>query len=373
MADDETHEEEQPELRVVDDEGPSAGEEVYRLEGDEVASRAEPVARVEPPAEPHVRLEGAGPEYERRSEEPGMEAILDQQVVENDPESGWQEALEEQRPVPYGWFVLIFLLVAGGVVTAVLWPAGETSSSGVEEAREASAGHLMEDEMATREAERLVAGVEAKVREYANAGDINEMLQHVRDPERVEPLMRDWYAERPFPAEREFERMVMFRPLNLSGDAFHLIRYTASTLDEPDALIVEELGGGGFAVDWETDVKYQPVEWTEYVETRPEGTSMVFRVKVKPDYAELYSHEYRDEETWEGYELNAPRSEEFLIGYVKRGSELSKELRGLLERNRWQQLSLCLRLRLPEGTESPRGVEIEEVVSERWLIQERGE
>jgi hypothetical protein len=84
----------------------------------------------------------------------------------------------------------------------------------------------------------------------------------------------------------------------------------------------------------------------------------------------LYSHEFADESKWVVYWLTARDSEEYLFGYAPRGSELAERLEKLIKDNRGYPVALHVRLGLPEGTTSPRGVVIKEVLSERWALVE---
>ena len=355
--------EKEAELRVVEE--VTHSEEVLRLGENEV----EEVARVEvaPPPEVTTRLATKEAEFDRRSHEPDIDVIIDDARESEDLEDDWQEA-STRGPVPYGWFVLIFLVIGGAVAWSAGWFSDDPEVVPSDLARQESVERMAEDEQEIREATELVEMVEARVRVYADADRWEAMLPYVRDRSRVEPLMRQWYAEKEFES-MPFGRLLVFQPLELDARNFFVVSYEMKGGNEARSLLVEDRGDEGIFVDWETDVCYQPMAWDRYVEERPEGVQQ-FRVQIEPDYAGLYSHEFQDESRWLAIRLTASGSNDFLIGYVNRGGGLEEEIRALIEDNQYQPVSVVLRLRVPENVQSLRGVVIEEVVSTRWLIQD---
>jgi hypothetical protein len=209
--------------------------------------------------------------------------------------------------------------------------------------------------------------VEEHVRRYANALSVEEMLPLVRQAGRVGPIMADWYQRNPF-EKASFGRMVFFQPLALDARNFFVVRYELPGSDQTRTLLVEDLGERGVFVDWETAVCYQPMSWDQFVKDRPEGV-LQFRVWAQPDFDGLYSHEFADESRWLAIRLSALGSDEFLIGYVERRTELETRLRELIEDNGYRQVALVLDLKVPKEVESLRGVIIEKLVSERWLVE----
>ncbi|MBK1826013.1 hypothetical protein [Haloferula rosea] len=355
--------EKEAKLRVVEE--VTHSEEVLRLGENEV----EEVARVEvaPPPELTTRLATEEAEFERRTHEPDIDVIIDDARESEDLEDDWQET-STRGPVPYGWFVLIFLAIGGAVAWSAGWFSDEPEVVPADLARQESVERMAEDEAEIREATELVEMVEARVRQYADADSWEGMLPHVRDRSRVEPLMRRWYREEDF-EPMPFGRLLVFQPLELDARNFFIVRYEVKKSNEAKSLLVEDCGDEGVFVDWETDVCYQPMPWDRYVEERPEGV-LQFRVQVEPDYAGLYSHEFQDESRWLAIRLTALDSDEFLVGYVERRGKVEEEIRTLIEDNQYRPVSVVLRLRVPANVKSLRGVVIEEVVSNRWLIQE---
>lgn len=354
---------------VEEEDSPS--EEVLRLEEQGEGATAKPVDRlpVAPPPEVATRLDFDEVDDERRSHEPDIDVIIEGREKSADPEEEWTAT---RRPVPYGWFVLIALVVGAALVvsTMVGRPDGPSESEVV---REAAVERGQADEEAEREARALVEEVESTIAGFLAADEVDDLLPHVRHVDRVRPLIEGWYERREM-TPRAFDRLVVFEPINFGMSSFWKAVVTVETAggqrEEMEPMLLEQFEDGSVKVDWETAVCHQPMPWEEYVRQLPEGSSMDFRVVLEPDLAGFYSHEFQDEEVWRVFQLSAFGSDDFVFGYLRRGSELEREIYELFLENQQGPLSLLLRLSRPEGARSPRGVEIEEVISPQWLIIE---
>jgi hypothetical protein len=353
-------------LRVLEEDGPT--EDVLRLgeEGEEPES-VEKILLPPKPEQPE-RLEHVGgvENFDRRSMEPDIDTIigLEERTLDDDLE--WMRD-GDSKPVPYGWFVLIFLVIAGLVATSAVLILRSSGGLG-QEAKQAAVERLEEDAEEDQEALKLVEAVEATLRKYIAADSVEDLLPLVRDPERVRPLMDAWYARNPI-EPRAFGGLGVFQPLDLEGRLFWLITCGVKG-DDSETILMEQTEDGRVFVDWETQVCHQPMPWDEFVEKRPEGEDYDFRLYLQPDLGGFFSHEFGDEEKWSVYRLSAKDSEEYLFGYVARGSELEKTLIELTRSNRGYPVALLLRLNIPKGTKSPRGVLIEELISKRWALVE---
>jgi len=352
-------------LRVVEER--TGHEEVVRLSD----SRAEPRVRLEPvePAEPLEsarRLEvPVGGDF--RSIEPDIDAIRGAPAEGPCPESPWVAA-RRAAPTPYGWFVLILLGlgVAAAWSLVAMWRGEE--DPGESAARVDRAAALTADELAESEAARTVEALEEIAAEFLAAGGIEEMLPLLRDPSRVEPLMREWYEEEGHRFDPvRLQRLTSLQRIPSLDGSFWLLRCAVEGGERGRVLFVEEREDGSLRVDWESAVCHQPMEWGRFADKRPPGESMVFRVLLGEDPHGYYSHEFADEERWQVYQLRAPGSEAMLFGYVERSSLLADELQRVVRERASGGIALQLRLRVPEDATSPRGVRIEELVGRNWL------
>lgn len=361
-------EEKRIQLRPVDENDP-AEKSVIRLGGTDPVPTLLPAGRVHRergplPPEPNHRLEVPDKdEVELRTHEPSVESIIAPTESEEEiMERGWGHEAARHLPIPWGWFALIGLAMAG----AMLWGVNSLfeGEDQIEVIRTQVADRFDVEEQEEREAAELIERIETAVRGMFAAGSPEQMARWIRQPERVLPLIRAYYGNGP-PDHGTVARFLELQPITLARRAdFWAARVRMSTGAKMD-LLVEAPADGKALVDWETAVCHQPMPWDEYAKSRPEGRPLDFRVYVEPEV--LFSHEFADSSRWSPYKLTTLHGDEMLYGYAPVDGETDSTLHQLLRENRGRPVSLILRLVIPEGLESPRGVVIEKILSRHWV------
>ena len=305
-------------------------------------------------------------EIELRTHQPGIELLIEPETVNPDLlEQNWGESSSRRNPIPWGWFALIGLIISG----AVIWSVTRVEKSDVQadQIRIATQSALVDDEQEEREAGQLIDRIDSQLRDFFAASSIEALARHVRHPDRVVPLMRTYYTNRPV-LSVGLKNIKLLQPLTLDKRGNFWMAAVIASDGSSRSLIVEISEDGQPLVDWETFVCYQPMGWDDYVTRRPAGESLDFRV-----YAELdsfYSHEFADSDQWTSYRLTALDSEETLFGYVAADSPEAQILKNLVGQNAGRRTTLILRLMIPEGLASRRGAVIEKVVNSRWLYMD---
>lgn len=348
-------------LRAVEEQ-PEPPAVVIRLGKEKEPEDTHPPVRIGP-AKPMVEIPAAGDSEARdfRSHQPDIDDLIDKphSADQGDEEVAWGEEARIRIYRPWGWFALAGLVLTGGV----LWSLRSLKESEkVEEIVRAKAQEAIIDETAeVREAEDLVNGIESAIRSYFTASTIESRLRWIRFPERTAPLMRAYEQAHPVkPSPLQSLRVLQPLPIENHTDFWMASVVLASGARHE---LIIEITEKGPKIDWETMVKYQPMPWDQFATKRPDDRSFDFRVYAQPDT--FYSHEFQDETQWACYRLTAPDAEEVLFGYVRRGSETEAEIAPLTGGIR--HASLVLRLQIPPGLKSPKGVVMEKVVSPRWL------
>jgi hypothetical protein len=354
-------------LRTVDDEA-AREPEVVRLYNREL----EPKQREDPPVRLGRQLPQEGPsrlempdreELELRTHQPGIEALIETDAYNPDlAEQTWGESSASRLPIPWGWFVLIGM----GIVAAVVWSLTNLKESEVQAhaIRSETESALAREETEETEARGLVERIENTLRIYFNSSSVDLLARLVRHPERVKPLMFKYYTRHPL-VQSPMKSLRVLQPLTLDNRG-NFWMGSVMLADGRLVNVVIEIGGDGQPrIDWETQVCHQPMPWDDYARERPVGSSMDFRVYAERD--NFHSHEFADEEKWLCYRLTALDSDETLFGYVAAGSEAAQVLAEITADNPNGRNSLILRLSIPHGLQSRRGVVIEKVVCARWL------
>jgi hypothetical protein len=351
-----------PKLRVIDEDAADTGA-VFRLGTDGVSGGRVRRLPGPPPPETPERLESETRErFEGRSVEPGVEAILDLPEPAANIEQPWGGQDDRAPGIPYGWFVLIFLMLAGGGLWSLrAMRQGEIKQEVQhEEVRDKVAREAAANQVASRLVERVEEGIAA----YLAADEIGEILPWVRQPERVRPLIEETWKSQP-KRPLKFSRMASFQAADLEGRPFWVVQAEVAE-GEIQNLLIEQVGETEIKIDWETHVCHQPMPWDRYVAERPAGEALDFRVTAVPDT--FFNHEFSDDGSWRCFRLMAKDSEEFLFGYAKAGGEVADELDALGRDTPGRIATVVLRLRALPESNTARGVVIEQVVSPRWLL-----
>lgn len=358
-------EEKQFGLKPVPDAEPSH-EPVIRLEKDETLPRAKPARFSVPPEVVEVshRLEvPARAEFESRTHQPGIDALIEVETANPDHlEQAWEKDATHHRHIPWGWFVLLTLILA----SAAIWSLSGVKKAEVQADKLVAETQSALDNEAEEElkASQLIDRIDTTIRAFFAANNVDALSRLVRQPERVRPLMEAYYGAKPIPSNRHL-RTKLLQSLTLDNRANFWMASVELEDHSSHNLILEILDSGEARIDWETLVCHQPLKWDRFATERPAGTSYDLRVYVEPD--NFFSHEFADSDRWSCFRLSALGSEEKLFGYANANAELSQQLTAILNKNPGRKTSMILRLTIPEGLQSRRGVVIEKIVSPRWI------
>lgn len=352
---------EKPVVRVVD-ETPPTPQEIVRL-----TSEGGTVTRTVPLPVPSTmtRLEpGERATDDKRTHEPDYEALAENEVIQVPLEETWDNEERESKPLPWGWFVLLGATIAGGAVWSL---ANLQSNKATPEAARSEDLRTLDQEVRERqEAESTVNRIMESVQIYCEADSVEKLAKVVRHPERVRPLMEQWYQQHPLKVTR-FLALDLFQPVTLENRGSFWMVSCSVEGDQKRHLLIEVGDGGMARVDWETEVCYQPMDWDQYAKTRPQG-SMDFRLRVEPD--RFYSHEFSDSRRWACFRLSTLKGDQVLFGYVERASKEGQKLIEFLALNGNRESAVVLRISTPTDLKSPKGVVIEKLMSARWTYVE---
>lgn len=257
-------------------------------------------------------------------------------------------------------------MIGLGLAGYGIWSLSQTQdpTAVADRSLEATRSTLAQEVIADREAARVVDRIEAATRRYFATTDPAILSSLSRQSERVAPLINRHYQNKSIPGNRVV-RTLQLEPLTLERSADFWAHTVQMENQEILKVIVETVGAGDPKIDWEAFVGYQPMKWDDFVLERPAGSTMDFRVFLEPDH--FFSHEFADASRWASFRLTAQDSEETLFGYLENGSPVMRELLKLLQESEIPKIAVILRLSIPAGLESRRGVVIEKIASPSWI------
>lgn len=264
---------------------------------------------------------------------------------------------------------LLLLVIVGGV----LWAAIELRHG--DEVAEAADQQLVErteeKKVDQLEAEEMVRKIDQVCRAYLSADSIEEKLRYVNHPEKVEPMMRDYYSRRELEVRNLKEASVV-----MTTDAQRIIFWVVACEMEKGGsknLVIRQEDGDDFSVLWELDVIYQPMDPSEFVESR-HAEVVNFRLVVEPKAKSgFYGYEFADYRKYRCFQLRFPNEDRFLWGYTEIGGEADRALVAAYQSDREKQASengtpFTLGIRFPEDSQSAKCVHIERVLDDDWKI-----
>ncbi len=339
---------------------------VVRLESKETGERGTPLRLDVVLDQPLVstRLDvPVHPEYEIRTHQPGIESLIEAGPSAPElMEADWGKQAAHHRSIPWGWFALVGLLLTG----AAIWSLGRIREADVqaEQILVATQSTLADDAKENFEANQLIDRIEAATRSYFSATDAATLASHSRQPKRVTPLIARHYEGKPIPSNRVL-RTLLLQPLTLERRGNFWMHSVELENLETRNLIIEILDSGEPKIDWETFVCHQPMNWDTFALVRPTGVSLDFRVYLEQDH--FFSHEFADSSLWHCFRLTALDSEETLFGYVKKTDPVAADLLAVLKQNPGKKAAVIVRINIPEGLQSRRGVVIERLMCPHWI------
>lgn len=204
--------------------------------------------------------------------------------------------------------------------------------------------------------------IELALRGFFEAAGIDQQLAFSRDPQRVRPLMDQYYRSHPRKS-LQWKNLGWVLPVDEDG---YRLGYAQAVFAnaEPVSLIIEEMADGTFRVDWESSVRYGEAEWVDFIKTQPSSPTL-FRViaskpqNIPPEAAPMGS---------ELLEIKHPDDNDVVYAYFDRKDPKFHPLLQQLQSGNWKDVPLTLRLCFPGPAGSGRNARIAAVEGKGWLI-----
>ena len=150
--------------------------------------------------------------------------------------------------------------------------------------------------------------------EFLTANTLDERLSWVRQPDRVAPLMREYYS-RAEVTHPEFKTVLGRANLTVGGREVVTVSFQSMRNDNLAIALLRDEGDDRFLVDWESFVCYSEMPASEFLEKKP-TTPTTFRL-----YAELsdyYNYGYSDSSKYQSLVLKDRDDTFALYGYAPR-------------------------------------------------------
>lgn len=198
---------------------------------------------------------------------------------------------------------------------------------------------------------------------YFSATSIEQKLQYVLDPRRVEPMMYNYYSRVRF-YPQEIQQLTPPRSFSIEGAAFW--RTQIAFRDGSVAFVAMRIVDGEPKIDWESQVRYCSRDWTNWVDDKSveEGD---FRVYAVLD--QYYPKPFDNTSRYMCVKLTTMDSPRSIFAYFDREDPSQKDLILQLESGSKQECTLRLQ-QVASGAASP-VAKVVKVLSPSWIIVEK--
>ncbi len=205
------------------------------------------------------------------------------------------------------------------------------------------------------------AAIEFTIRSFFAASDVEHKLAFARDPQRVRPLMENYYQSH-LETRMEWKSLGWVLPVEEPG---YRLGYAQAifTNAEPVSLIVEELDDGAFRIDWESSVRYGELDWEEFIKTQPASPKLFRVIASKP---RSFPSDAPQGQTL--LEIKHPDDDEVIYASFDRGDPKFQPLLQQLQTGNWKDVPLTLRLCYPGASGGGKTARIADVEGKGWLI-----
>jgi hypothetical protein len=206
----------------------------------------------------------------------------------------------------------------------------------------------------------LIGEVESVVKGFLEAPTPEDMLRHVRDPERIAPMLKVRLGGEPFAAPG-FREILADSVTTTGGGSILSVKVRTGDFELREIVL---LGGeGNLKVDWESWVGWSEMPWEDFQRERPVDGKW-FRVTLSR--VVYYNFAFKDETEWVSYRLDSPEGKNSLYGYVARASALDERIRPIDENGK---VKLLLKLKFPPDAAAGNQVIIDAVSGHEWVDQ----
>jgi hypothetical protein len=206
----------------------------------------------------------------------------------------------------------------------------------------------------------------AVVKQFLACENWIERLQYVRFPERMKPLLQNYYTGHPDVPYKD----VVPQAAMLSSETHLSIAVEIPTLEESHFFVVvpttDPKAAHSHLIDWESCTLNQRPNFKDFLHYHP---STPTRLWVRVRKGNYYNRQFSDPAVYACYAITFPGLPETLFGYVKTDSPDGIELHVATLREGIEP-GVVIEARYPQKVLDPLQVEITKLVSPEWIREE---
>ena len=208
----------------------------------------------------------------------------------------------------------------------------------------------------------IVGKMATTVGQYFSAKSPKERLSFILDPEKNEPLMRDFYFREAY-IPGGLSAITVPQAVAVGGLAFWKTNFTLK--DGRQGTVFLRLVDNQPKVDWPSQVNYSPVKWDDWLKEKADKP-VDFRVMAQID--NYYPKAYSDRTKYICVKVSNMESPSTVFAYLNIADPDQLEFAQMLANSQGQPKDCVLTLKLDKNADEIQTATVEKVVSPSWLI-----
>ena len=186
---------------------------------------------------------------------------------------------------------------------------------------------------------------------------IEEFPPLIRDPERVMPLVREYYRTNPYqPGSAR-----TFKGQGTAQVAKKFASFSVVLRDYSTRAIALELTENGALVDWESWVGYCAIPWETFIEKKVTEPTVV---RVRLVRANYFNFNFRDDREWACFRLATSTDSSVVYGYAPLDADFLRELPGPGD----AEVTAILKVSYPDPAIASNQVIITDFLQSGWVL-----
>ncbi len=210
----------------------------------------------------------------------------------------------------------------------------------------------------------IQAACEATMAAFWKTTDWKAKLRYVRSPDRVSPLMQNYYEghhhEEPAVGALNtctFQRHGSTRIVTLN--------YAGTGIGKRVSVILITQTGDPYLIDWEFYTGSGDMDWADFKQQHPTEPKLFRGYLTEDNY---FNYEFADNTRFASYHIESVDGLQSVNAFCEKGSDLADRLYGLSQRTGGAKVPVAVQLAFPEQAKSDHCVKLSALIADRWLL-----
>lgn len=308
--------------------------------------------------EPSIPKKGLPDRKNFRSSQSYVPDLDPVKSIPADTEQDWEEPARTEKRAPFRlqlhWIAIaVFLIFLASAWTIRPWKRRRATEAMPQLLSKAELGEQLDSKIDI---------AHSTIQKFLRASTVAEKQRHVRSPDRVLPLMINWYSSHPH-NPLEVAQFEMMATATLNGKPFWVALVLIK--DGPRQTLMLEDTPDGFKIDWEAYSAYNPTTLKQLIKQRP---PISHHLRVYATAVDYYPEEFSEKE-FLSLKLECRNQPEVVYGYVSRKAPFYRNIAAVTKGKKRIPIQVELQLRETDNSHSAISnlTLVKNFISSNWL------